>query len=201
MTPTTFWPNRRVFVTGSAGRHGAVVVRELLRAGARVVGLVGDRANDSEIVQTRLVRRMEVVRGRVEDLPRLQRMIAEYEPQTVFHLPDAGDLIRPESPAAAFESAVRGTWNLLEAAARSPNRPAVVIGLGPANVFTAPATVAAVADACAEMIATAYERAAGVRLAVARGDALTTLAAECLRLAEGLALEAAPTLRAYPRAA
>jgi len=112
-----FWRDRRVFVTGCTGLVGAWTVRALLERGAHVVGLVRDQVCGSELVRAGLDRRIDVVRGGVEDLPLLTRALAEYEVQTVFHLAAQTIVgVANRSPVATFESNVKGTWCLLEAA-------------------------------------------------------------------------------------
>src|SRR5437667_12164763 len=82
----TFWRDRRVFLTGCNGLVGAWTVRALLDRGAHVVGLVRDRVTGSELVRAGLESRIDVVRGCVEDERLVERALAEYEVQTVFHL-------------------------------------------------------------------------------------------------------------------
>ena len=114
-----FWRDRRVFVTGATGLVGAWTVRALLERGAHVVGLVRDQVCGSELVRAGLDRRIDIVRGCVEDLPLLARALAEYEVQTVFHLAAQTIVgVANRSPLSTFESNVKGTWCLLEAARR-----------------------------------------------------------------------------------
>src|SRR5436305_12859785 len=81
-----FWQDRRVFVTGASGLVGAWTVRALLGGGAHVVALLRDAVHGSELVRGGLLGRIDVVRGCVEDHALLERTLAEYEIQTVFHL-------------------------------------------------------------------------------------------------------------------
>src|SRR5271166_5235841 len=81
-----FWQDRRVFVTGCTGLVGAWTVRALLERGAHVVGLVRDQVAGSELVRGGLSGHIDMVRGCVEDYQLLERALAEYEVQTVFHL-------------------------------------------------------------------------------------------------------------------
>jgi CDP-glucose 4,6-dehydratase len=112
-----FWRDRRVFVTGATGLVGAWTVRALLERGAHVVGLVRDQVCGSELVRAGLDRRIDVVRGCVEDLTVVARAMAEYEVQTVFHLAAQTIVgIANASPLSTFESNIKGTWCLLEAA-------------------------------------------------------------------------------------
>jgi CDP-glucose 4,6-dehydratase len=100
----------------------------LLDRGAQVVGLIRDWVTGSELVHSGLVRRIGVVRGCVEDQPLLERALAEYEIQTVIHLAAQTIVgIANRSPLATFETNIKGTWCLLEAARRCGTAPQVIV--------------------------------------------------------------------------
>src|SRR5438132_11717718 len=123
-----FGRDRRVFVTGCTGLVGAWTVRALRERGAHVVGLIRDQVPGSELVRGGLYQEIDVVRGRVEDQPLLERALAEYEIQTVFHLAAQTIVgIANRSPLSTFESNIKGTWCLLEAARRCGHRPDVIV--------------------------------------------------------------------------
>ena len=113
----TFWTRRRVLVTGSTGLLGSHMVAELLRRGAEVVCLVRDWVPDSEAVTSGVLSRCRVVRGELEDYPLVLRALNEHEVDSVFHL-GAQTIVgtASRSPLSTFESNIRGTWVLLEAA-------------------------------------------------------------------------------------
>jgi CDP-glucose 4,6-dehydratase len=71
----------------------------------------------SRLVQSGMLARTNVVRGELEDLQVLMRALNEYEVDSVFHL-GAQTIVgtASRSPLSTFESNIRGTWNLLEAA-------------------------------------------------------------------------------------
>lgn len=129
MTPTDgFWKDRRVFVTGGTGLVGSWTVRALLERGAHVVGLVRDGVHGSELVRSGLIDRIDVVRGDVADQPLLERALAEYEIQTVIHLAAQTIVgIANRSPLSTFETNIKGTWCLLEAARRCGYNPQIVV--------------------------------------------------------------------------
>jgi len=123
-----FWQDRPTFVTGATGLVGSWLVRRLLSAGTSVVCLVRDWVPQSELVQSRHIEKVTVVRGDVRDRGLLERCLGEYEIDTVIHL--AAQTIVPianRNPVSTFETNVGGTWSLLEASRRSPRVRQVVI--------------------------------------------------------------------------
>ena len=118
---STFWQDRPVFVTGGTGLVGGWLVRRLLEAGADVVCLVRDWVPQSDLIQNRLLERVKTVRGDVRDQALLERVLGEYEIDTVIHLAAQTIVgIANRNPISTFESNIAGTWALLEACRRSP---------------------------------------------------------------------------------
>lgn len=116
----SFWLDRPVFVTGGTGLVGSWLVQSLLDAGADVVCLVRDWVPQSELVSTRAIERVKVVRGDLGDRDMLERVLGEYEIDTVFHLAAQTIVsIANRNPISTFESNIAGTWNLMEACRRS----------------------------------------------------------------------------------
>ena len=113
----SFWTDRNVFVTGATGLLGSHLTEELLARGARVTVLVRDWVPDSRTVSSGILPRCQVVHGELEDHATLLRALNEYEIDTVFHL-GAQTIVGTASRSAmsTFESNIRGTWCLLEAA-------------------------------------------------------------------------------------
>ena len=116
-----FWQDRPTFVTGGTGLLGGWLVRRLLEAGADVVCLVRDWVPESQFVREGLESRVHVVRGDVTDQPLLERVLGEYEIDSVMHLAAQTIVgIANRNPVSTFETNVAGTWRLLEACRRSP---------------------------------------------------------------------------------
>lgn len=111
-----FWNNRNVFVTGAAGFVGANLVATLRSRGANVICLQRDEAQPNSLDLLRLRDRTTVINGAVDDLSLMERVLNEYEIETVFHLA-AQALVGAanRSPVSTFESNIRGTYLLLEA--------------------------------------------------------------------------------------
>lgn len=123
-----FWRDRPAFVTGGTGLVGAWLVRRLVDAGADVVCLVRDWVPQSELHAGDLLDRLRVVRGDVRDQALLERILGEYEVDTVIHLAAQTIVgIANRNPVSTLETNVAGTWALLEACRRSPAVKQIVI--------------------------------------------------------------------------
>lgn len=115
-----FWIDRRVFVTGASGFLGGWLIKELLSLQADVVVFIRDWVPNSALCRDGLINKVSLVRGDLSQSLSLERILAEYEIRTVFHL--AAQTIVPianNSPLSTFESNIQGTWNLLEACRRT----------------------------------------------------------------------------------
>jgi CDP-glucose 4,6-dehydratase len=176
-----FWLDRPTFVTGATGLVGTWLVRALNAAGADVVCLVRDWVPQSELVRSRLIERVKVVRGDVRDQGLLERALGEFEIDTVIHL--AAQTIVPianRNPVATFETNVAGTWALLEACRRSPAVRQVVLAssdkaYGSADVLPYDETTPLrgqhpydVSKSCSDLIAQAYAVTYGTPVAITR---------------------------------
>ncbi|HEX8919891.1 MAG TPA: NAD-dependent epimerase/dehydratase family protein [Pyrinomonadaceae bacterium] len=124
----SFWTDRPTFVTGATGLVGNWLVRRLTEAGADTVCLVRDWVPQSELVRAGLIERVKIVRGDVCDQELMERILGEYEVETVIHL--AAQTIVPianRNPTSTFETNIAGTWRLLEACRRSPRVKQIVV--------------------------------------------------------------------------
>ena len=128
VTSPSFWQDRATLVTGGTGLLGSWLVARLVDAGADVVCLIRDWIPQSELVRTRLIERVKVVRGDVRDQALLERVLAEHEIDTVFHLAAQTIVgIANRSPISTFETNVQGTWALLEACRRNHTVKQIVV--------------------------------------------------------------------------
>ena len=123
-----FWLDRPTFVTGGTGLVGSWLVKRLLDAGADVICLVRDWVPQSEMVRKGWIEQVKVVRGDIRDRETLERVLGEYEIDTVIHLAAQTIVtIANRNPISTFETNIAGTWNLLEACRRSPKVKQIVI--------------------------------------------------------------------------
>ena len=111
----TFWSQRRVFITGATGLLGAHLTRILCEKGAEIIALVRDNVPRSLFCEVE--KKVITVRGEVEDFFLIERILNEYEIDTIFHL--AAQTIvgtANRNPLGTFRTNIAGTWNILEAA-------------------------------------------------------------------------------------
>ncbi len=176
-----FWRDRPVLVTGATGLLGSWLTRRLLEAGAKIVCVMRDWVPHSELVRSRLLNSINVVRGDLRDPGLVERALGEYEVNTVMHVAAQAIVgIANRNPLSTFESNIQGTWNVLEACRRAPTVRAVVVassdkayGDQPNLPYTEDAPLAAchpydVSKACADMIAHSYAKTFGLPVAITR---------------------------------
>jgi CDP-glucose 4,6-dehydratase len=117
---TSFWRDRPTLVTGATGLLGGWLARRLVENDASVICLVRDWVPQSLLLSGPLITKVTIVRGDVRDQATLERVLGEYEIDTVLHL--AAQTIVPianRNPVATFETNIGGTWTVLEACRRS----------------------------------------------------------------------------------
>jgi CDP-glucose 4,6-dehydratase len=181
MNGNGFWRNRPTLVTGATGLLGSWLTRHLVNEGADVVCLVRDWVPQSELVRAETIARVRTVRGDVRDQVLLERILGEYEIDTVFHLAAQTIVgVAQRNPVSTFESNIQGTWALLEACRRSPLVRSIVVASSdkaygeqeklPYDEETPlqgehPYDVS---KSCADLIARAYAVSFGVPVAITR---------------------------------
>jgi CDP-glucose 4,6-dehydratase len=123
-----FWLDRPTLVTGGTGLVGTWLVRRLVDCGADVICLVRDWVPQSELLRTPLADRVRMVAGDVRDQKLLERVLGEYEVDTVIHLAAQAIVgVANRNPVSTFETNIAGTWSLLEACRRSPRVKSIVV--------------------------------------------------------------------------
>lgn len=126
--PANHWRDRRVLVTGCTGLLGSWLTERLVASDADVVGLVRDTVPRSRLQRDGVLDRITVVHGGIDDYLLLERTMAEYEVQTIFHLAAQTIVgVANSSPLSTFDANIKGTWNILEAARRSRTTENVIV--------------------------------------------------------------------------
>jgi len=117
----SFWIDRPVLITGCTGLTGSWLSSRLLEYGANVVGLIRDHVPRSQLTYSGIISKISTVNGDICDYELLERILAEYEIDTIFHLAAQTIVsIANRAPLSTFETNIKGTWTLLEAARRNP---------------------------------------------------------------------------------
>jgi CDP-glucose 4,6-dehydratase len=123
-----FWRDRTTLVTGATGLVGSWLVKRLRAAQADVVAIVRDWVPSSEITRSGDLDKITVVRGDVRDQALLERVLGEFEIDTVIHLAAQTIVgIANRNPISTFETNIQATWGLLEACRRSPKVKQIVM--------------------------------------------------------------------------
>lgn len=116
-----FWTDRPTLVTGATGFAGSWLVQRLHELRADVVCLVRDWVPHSNLVRSGLIEKVNRVRGDISDQALLERVLGEYEVDTVFHLAAQTTVgIANRNPVSTLQTNIAGTWSVLEACRRSP---------------------------------------------------------------------------------
>lgn len=176
-----FWRDRPVFVTGATGLVGGWLVQRLLAAEADVVCLVRDWVPQCELLRTNAIAKVKVVRGDVRDQALLERILGEYEIDTVLHLAAQTIVgIANRNPVSTFETNIQGTWAMLEACQRSPLVKQIVVAssdkaYGDQDVLPYDETTSLqgkhpydVSKSCADLIAHTYAASYGLPVTITR---------------------------------
>jgi len=176
------WSERRVLVTGATGIVGSQLCAELLRRGAYVVAFVRDDDPQSAFYRDGVAPRCSIVRGELQRFEDCLRAINAHESDVVFHLGAqtlVGTAVR--DPLETFESNLRGSYNLLDAARRLPEIVRAVVvassdkayGDSPVLPYTEDMPLAGrhpydVSKSCTDLLASCYAATYGMPVAIAR---------------------------------
>jgi len=176
-----FWNDKNVFITGCTGFLGSYLAKELVNSGANVTGLVRDRIPRSNLYDGEEYKKINFVYGVLEDEALLERAFGEYEIDTVFHVGAQAIVgVANRNPLATFETNVRGTWNVLEAARRSPLIKRVIVAssdkaYGDQEVLPYHEDMPLkgrhpydVSKSCADLISQAYHKTYGLPVCITR---------------------------------
>lgn len=111
-----FWKDRNVLVTGCTGFLGSWLIIELVKLGANVIGLVRDHVPQSNLYLSGMDKQIKIVRGPITNLSLIERIIYEYDINTVFHLA-AQAIVNTanSSPLPTIQTNIIGTSTILEA--------------------------------------------------------------------------------------
>lgn len=115
---SSFWKDRKVFLTGHTGFKGSWLTLMLHHLGAKVTGYSLDIPTDPSVFELTSAKELLVKdhRGDIRDFEKLNSALSESDSEIVFHLA-AQPLVRLSyaDPFTTYSSNVMGTLNLLMA--------------------------------------------------------------------------------------
>jgi len=176
------WRERHVLVTGATGIVGSHLCRALLDRRAHVVALVRDDDPQSSFYRDGVAQRCAIVSGELQRFDDCLRAMNGHDIEIVFHL-GAQTLVGTafRDPFETFESNLRGSYCLLEAARRLPGLIKTVIvassdkayGDSPVLPYTEDMPLLGrhpydVSKSCTDLLATCYAVSYGLPVAIAR---------------------------------
>ena len=178
---SSFWRDRPVFLTGGTGLVGSWLVKRLIAGGADVVCLVRDWIPQSEVIRSSAIENVKIVRGDIRDQEVMERVLGEFEIDTVIHLAAQTIVgIANRNPVSTLDANIRGTWAVLEACRRSPRVKQIVVASSDkayGEQKTLPYTEDAplqglhpydASKSCADLIAQTYGHSYGLPVAITR---------------------------------
>jgi CDP-glucose 4,6-dehydratase len=118
------------FVTGGTGLLGAELVQQLIhnKESSRLICLVRDEIPSSRLFSGGLEKNLIVIRGDIRDQALMERILNEYDIDTVFHLAAQTLVGHANSlPAETLDVNIRGTWSLLDAIRKNQRVKATII--------------------------------------------------------------------------
>lgn len=126
---TNFWRGRRVLITGHTGFKGAWLALWLHRLGAEVYGFALAPVTGPTLFDA--LRIGQLIESRIADvrnLNALQKAMADFAPEVVFHLAAQSLVLEAyNDPVGTYATNVMGTVHLLEAVREQPSVRATVV--------------------------------------------------------------------------
>jgi len=111
-----YWLDRPVLITGATGFVGSYLTETLLDYGAEITTIIRDYRPDSQFISRDLFLDVNRVKGDLTDYRLVERTLAEYEIDTVFHLAAQTVVsIANTAPYSTIKNNIDSTLNLLEA--------------------------------------------------------------------------------------
>lgn len=176
-----FWQDRPVFVTGATGLLGSSLILELINKRAEVTCLIRDWIPNNDLIKNNLIASVNTVRGEIQNQKLIERVLNEYEIETVFHLA-AQTIVTTanRNPVSTFDSNIKGTWVLLESCRRSSTISQVITassdkayGIQKILPYTEDAPLQGkypydVSKSCADLISQSYYHTYGLPVCITR---------------------------------
>jgi len=181
MSNKDFWKGKNVFVTGADGFIGGWVARTLADYGANVTIILRDSKPENSLKTLGLDKDVNIVRGDIINAELMTRIVNEYEIEFIYHLAAQAIVgIANANPVSSFETNIKGTWNILEAARNSKWIKGVIVassdkayGIQEKLPYTEDQKLNGLypydaSKACADILTRSYHKSFGLPVAVTR---------------------------------
>ena len=124
----THWTDRNVFITGATGLVGSYLTKRLADMGADVVVLVRDHVPQNQLIRNGYFDKVKRVTGEVTDKRLIERILGEYEIDTVYHLAAQTCVpIANRNPWHTFNTNIMGSVAILEGARKASTVTRIVV--------------------------------------------------------------------------
>ena len=122
------WRGKQLFITGCTGLLGSWLTAELAQHGASVLGLIHSDPSHSLLAYMGVLPQVTTVPGDIRDFATLSQILADNPVDIIFHLAAQTQVgIANSDPMTTFDTNIKGTWTLLEAARCQPQPPGLII--------------------------------------------------------------------------
>ncbi len=124
-----FWNGKKVLITGHTGFKGSWLALWLKMLGAEVCGYALAPDGEPNLFENlKLASEIKSVIGDIRDLPHLEKVLQDFQPEIIFHLA-AQSLVRKSyrEPLETYTVNVIGTINVLEAVRKIDSVKSVVV--------------------------------------------------------------------------
>lgn len=108
---------KRILITGAAGFVGAVLARRVLEQGHEVHVVTKSTSPSWRLAD--VARDLHVHQGDLTDEAGMQRLVADAQPEIVYHLATHGAYPFQTNADGIIQTNILGTWNLLKALAKT----------------------------------------------------------------------------------
>ena len=123
MKKKNFWHNKSVLITGVAGFVGSNLAKNLLKNGAKIIGLTKNKKIESLLYYEKIDKKINLVFGDITDKELLKSIFLKNKIEICFHLAAQVEVgLAAKYPFLTWETNIRGTYTLLETIRESKNQ-------------------------------------------------------------------------------
>ncbi len=123
-----FWYNKKVLITGYEGFVGSNLTKKLISLKAKIVGLDIKTYRKDTILTSDDYKKIVAIKGNVSNYQIVKKIIDKYRIEIIFHLAAESIVSKcNKNPGRAFNTNIKGTWEILEASRNSKTVKSIII--------------------------------------------------------------------------